>query len=170
MDVDDQKDQWTGRWSHLKKILERKGPLTPPSFSPSTAILDFLLDDCKILVIGAGGLGCELLKNLGLMGFRNISVIDMDTIDLSNLNRQFLFRQKDVGRYKAEVAAEFINKRIPGCRVTPYNCKIQVETNYDRKQKRIMPSRSLTNRAVWKGHSVIQRYASEYWVFFIFYL
>ena len=126
MEVEEQRDQWPGRWSHLKKILERRGPLTPPSFAPSPAILDFLLEDCKILVIGAGGLGCELLKNLGLMGFCNLSVIDMDTIDLSNLNRQFLFRQKDVGRYKAEAAAEFINKRIPGCRVTPYNCKIQV--------------------------------------------
>ena len=116
---------WSGRWSHISKILERRGPLSMASFQPSPELLPLLLENVKVLVIGAGGLGCELLKDLALMGFRNISVIDMDTIDLSNLNRQFLFRQNDVGRFKAEVAAEFINKRIPGCRVSPHNCKIQ---------------------------------------------
>ncbi|XP_057379438.1 NEDD8-activating enzyme E1 catalytic subunit-like [Daphnia carinata] len=116
---------WNGRWFHLRKVLERGGPLAHPDFQASNETLDFLLDNCKILVVGAGGLGCELLKNLALMGFRQLHVIDMDTIDVSNLNRQFLFRHSDVGKPKAEVAANFINQRILHCNVTPYYAKIQ---------------------------------------------
>ncbi|XP_039291027.1 NEDD8-activating enzyme E1 catalytic subunit [Nilaparvata lugens] len=120
------KDAYPKRWCHLKKVLERTGPFCHPDFEPSIDVTNhFIMTTCKILVIGAGGLGCELLKNLALMGFKDIHVIDMDTIDLSNLNRQFLFRRHDIGQSKAEVAAKFINERIPGCRVTPHYCKIQ---------------------------------------------
>ncbi|GAM22192.1 hypothetical protein SAMD00019534_053670, partial [Acytostelium subglobosum LB1] len=64
----------------------------------------------KVLVVGAGGIGCELLKNLVLSGFKDIHIIDLDTIDLSNLNRQFLFRKHHIGMSKAKIARESVLK------------------------------------------------------------
>ncbi|KAJ1332153.1 hypothetical protein BSLG_008970 [Batrachochytrium salamandrivorans] len=104
---------WPGRWKDLHTYLERPGPMQGDGFESGNNVKAFL-HACKILVIGAGGLGCELLKNLALSGFTDIHLIDMDTIDVSNLNRQFLFRT-DIGKSKAIVAAEFIMRRIPGC-------------------------------------------------------
>ncbi|CDW53636.1 NEDD8 activating enzyme E1 catalytic subunit [Trichuris trichiura] len=105
------------QWMGVRKLLEHASPLAHPEFVPSAENIE-LIHSCKILVIGAGGLGCELLKDLALSGFQNIHVIDMDTIELSNLNRQFLFREKDVGSSKAVTAAEAIKARVPGCNVT----------------------------------------------------
>ena len=81
------------------------------------------INESKILVVGAGGIGCELLKNIVLtgnfiyyysqilkvsspIGFKNIEVIDLDTIDVSNLNRQFLFQKQHVGKSKSTCARE----------------------------------------------------------------
>lgn len=113
------------RWLNIRKLLERSGPFCHPDFEPSAEILDFIMNSCKILVIGAGGLGCELLKDLALMGFKKIHIIDMDTIELSNLNRQFLFRKNDIGLSKAKCAVEFVNNRVPGCEAIAHHCAIQ---------------------------------------------
>jgi len=79
----------------------------------------------RVLVVGAGGIGCELLKNLVLTGFKDIVVLDLDTIDVSNLNRQFLFRNRHVNQSKAQVARESVLKFNPDVRIEAFHTKIQ---------------------------------------------
>lgn len=111
----------------ITSLLDNIGPFNevPDEYTPQGA--QKALKDARILVVGAGGLGCEMLKNLALMGFKSIDVIDMDTIDVSNLNRQFLFRAHDVGKPKAEAAARSVLLRVhdPELRITPHFCRIQ---------------------------------------------
>lgn len=68
------------------------------------------ISNAKIMVVGAGATGNETLKNLALLGVRNIFIVDFDTISKSNLSRTVLFRKSDIGRRKAEVAAERIRE------------------------------------------------------------
>ncbi|RGB35422.1 ubiquitin-activating emzyme E1 [Rhizophagus diaphanus] len=69
-------------------------------------------------LVGAGAIGCEMLKNWAMMGLGTgprgaVHVTDMDTIEKSNLNRQFLFRSRDVGKLKSETAIAAINRMNP---------------------------------------------------------
>lgn len=83
------------------------------------------VQSAKILVVGAGGIGCELIKNLVLSGFENIELIDLDTIDVSNLNRQFLFRSQHVGLSKALVAKEIAMSFNPRAKITAHHSNIK---------------------------------------------
>ncbi|KAL1450558.1 hypothetical protein WDU94_002908 [Cyamophila willieti] len=86
--------------------------------------LEDLVKNSKVLVVGAGGIGCELLKNLVLSGFANIEIVDLDTIDVSNLNRQFLFHKQHVGKSKAQVARESALKFNPDANIVAHHASI----------------------------------------------
>ncbi|XP_017053395.1 SUMO-activating enzyme subunit 2 [Drosophila ficusphila] len=94
---------------------------------PST--LQELVKKSKVLVVGAGGIGCEVLKNLVLSGFSDIEIIDLDTIDLSNLNRQFLFHREHVGKSKARVARESALSFNPDAKIIAYHDSV-TSTDY----------------------------------------
>lgn len=79
----------------------------------------------KLLVVGAGGIGCEILKNLAFAGFTSIELIDLDTIDVSNLNRQFLFRPHHVGMSKAIVAAAATKEFNPAMNIIAHHDNVK---------------------------------------------
>ncbi|GAW00922.1 hypothetical protein LENED_002481 [Lentinula edodes] len=88
------------------------------------------LGETKVLVVGAGGIGCELIKTLVLSGFINITLLDLDTIDLSNLNRQFLFRTTHLKKPKSLIAASVASTFNPLVHITPIQDNITDSDKY----------------------------------------
>lgn len=83
------------------------------------------LKDAKVLVVGAGGLGCPLLQYLSAGGVGTIGIIDFDTIEIHNLHRQILYTTDDVGKQKAFTAADKINLSNPNINCIVFNEKLQ---------------------------------------------
>lgn len=90
---------------HKMEIKKEYNPFARQELmiSPETAKM---IKSCKILVVGVGAGGNEILKNLLLMGFGNFTILDFDTVEDSNLSRTTLFRKEDIGKSKSLVAAE----------------------------------------------------------------
>lgn len=86
------------------------------------------LPNQNVFIVGAGAIGCELLKNLAMIGVGNITITDMDIIEKSNLNRQFLFRYDDIGKFKSECAAKAINVMNPNIKITAQKNKVSSDT------------------------------------------
>ncbi|KAM3716758.1 Ubiquitin-like modifier-activating enzyme [Dirofilaria immitis] len=87
----------------------------------------------KLFIVGAGAIGCELLKNLAMMGIAcgldgKLKITDMDQIEISNLNRQFLFRRADVGSKKSEVAAKAVKAFNPNIKIDALSERVGVDT------------------------------------------
>lgn len=91
------------------------------------------ITNLKTFVVGSGAIGCEVLKNLALMGVSTGSkgetiITDMDTIEKSNLNRQFLFRSWDVSHLKSEVSSKAAKKINPHFNVIAYQDRVGEQT------------------------------------------
>uniref|UniRef100_A0A3B4AYA7 Uncharacterized protein n=1 Tax=Periophthalmus magnuspinnatus TaxID=409849 RepID=A0A3B4AYA7_9GOBI len=90
------------------------------------------LERQKYFLVGAGAIGCELLKNFALIGLGagegHITVTDMDHIEKSNLNRQFLFRSQDIGKPKSEVAARAVKAMNPQMNITAHQNRLATES------------------------------------------
>ncbi|KAL5015056.1 hypothetical protein ScPMuIL_009326 [Solemya velum] len=90
------------------------------------------IGDLKYFLVGAGAIGCEMLKNWALMGLAcgdgNVFVTDMDRIEKSNLNRQFLFRPWDVQKTKSSTAAAAAKEMNPNLKITPQENRVGPDT------------------------------------------
>lgn len=78
------------------------------------------LYQAKVLVIGAGGLGCPILQYLAAAGVGTLGIVDHDVVELSNLHRQILYTPADIGRLKADCAAEKLQQFNPDIEVIAY--------------------------------------------------
>eukprot|EP00533_Pseudo-nitzschia_delicatissima_P000361 CAMPEP_0116082952 /NCGR_PEP_ID=MMETSP0327-20121206/3005_1 /TAXON_ID=44447 /ORGANISM="Pseudo-nitzschia delicatissima, Strain B596" /LENGTH=1052 /DNA_ID=CAMNT_0003573789 /DNA_START=54 /DNA_END=3212 /DNA_ORIENTATION=- len=89
--------------------------------------------DLNYFIVGAGAIGCEMLKNWALMGVGcgpkgHITVTDMDRIEKSNLSRQFLFRSKDINHFKSSSAANAVQEMNPNINITALQEKVAPDT------------------------------------------
>lgn len=98
----------------------------------------FMDIDCRPFIVGSGAIGCELLKNLSMLGF-DCSITDMDTIEMSNLSRQYLFQAEDIGNLKSKTAAHKMKK----INVKAYSNRVGKENE------------EVFDENFYKGHSVI---------------
>ena len=78
----------------------------------------------KVLIVGAGGLGCPIVDYLSRAGVGTIGIADFDKVNLSNIHRQNLYNSKDVGKYKVDVVKEKIKSINPFTKIKTYKKKI----------------------------------------------
>ena len=115
-------------------------PFTPEEmnrYSRHFAIPEFNMEGqkklkaAKVLVIGAGGLGCPILQYLSAAGVGTIGIVDNDVVDESNLQRQVLFAVSDVGKPKVDIAKNKILALNPYIQVKTYNAKLTSQNALD---------------------------------------
>ena len=106
------------------EVLRYQRHLTLPNFGEAA---QRKLKQAKVLVIGAGGLGCPVLQYLAAAGVGTLGIVDDDIVSSSNLQRQILFTESEVGQRKAEVAADRLQAMNPHIRCVPYVTRLGLD-------------------------------------------
>lgn len=142
-----------------KEKLRYSRHLILPDFGEET---QQKLKNSKVLVVGTGGLGAPLLQYLSAAGIGTIGLVDFDSIDESNLQRQVLFSTEDIGLPKTKVAVQKLKKQNPNVRFIEYNIKLdsknarEIISQYDIVADGTdnFPSRYLINDACYLENKV----------------
>lgn len=119
------------------EVISTEGSCTNANVETAESGLDYIMGEDiaeklrsqKLFVVGAGAIGCELLKNLAAMGAGTgkkgiIVVTDMDTIERSNLSRQLLFRDGDISKFKSKAAEEAVARLNPSVKMETHTSKV----------------------------------------------
>jgi molybdopterin/thiamine biosynthesis adenylyltransferase/rhodanese-related sulfurtransferase len=85
------------------------------------------LSDARVLAIGAGGLGCPALQYLAAAGAGTIGIVDNDVVVLSNLHRQVLYSEEDIGTFKSETAAKALSRMNPDIKIISYRERLTAQ-------------------------------------------
>ena len=89
------------------------------------------LAEARVLIVGAGGLGCALLPYLAAAGIGNLGIVDGDQVEESNLHRQILYTPKNIGEHKVEAAKTFLKAQQPELHCTAYTEYLSGENALD---------------------------------------
>jgi adenylyltransferase/sulfurtransferase len=99
-----------------------------PGFSQSAQLL---LQKARVLIVGAGGLGCPAAQYMAAAGIGTVGIADFDTVSVSNLHRQILYTPEDAGLSKAAIACERLQKQNPDVKLVPHEIKITSDNVLD---------------------------------------
>ncbi|MDB5026040.1 MAG: thiamine biosynthesis protein [Mucilaginibacter sp.] len=105
----------------LEDLTRYSCQIALPGFSESTQLL---LQQARVLIVGAGGLGCPAAQYLAAAGIGTLGIADFDVVSISNLHRQVLYTPADVGLNKAIISCQRLEKQNPGINLVPHDVKI----------------------------------------------
>lgn len=115
-------ERWSRNFEFFNSII---------SFGGDKYSYQNMISQARICLLGCGGLGSHLLYELAALGFKDVVIVDFDKVDISNLNRQILYKESDIGLSKSKVAKERILEFSPTMKISAIDLKISSVTEIE---------------------------------------